>query len=329
MDAKQEDFVAEIERDVTKAYELAEARDIEEAVELFDKIRDFCERPELKIRADKLEGDFKRSVSSERDQFRAFISQRNPAEPKRRVVILADSLGLPRPAHPKDFLDSQPTTYALALQQATRRRAEIGGPPTAIDPLCQRYATSDTVLENMALASLEGADVIVHVGLNDFSRRIFMERQRLAMKLLPADLVNRIVRFSQVNMYRADIIRHFNDFAYVSLEDWTANIGTITEKAKAAGARSVTWFTIIQLPMKVESHTPYYRYNVLRYNLALYEAHRHGLIDILDIDRMFWEQGFESHVDADLMHLSLKGHTYVANRLMERFFDLKVYPEKS
>ncbi|WP_274626794.1 SGNH/GDSL hydrolase family protein [Arvimicrobium flavum] len=325
-EVQQEDFVAEVDRQITRAYELAERGDVAGAVELFGEIRDFGERPQLKPLVDKLENGFRASVSAERDKFRTFIREGNPSDPERRIVILADSLGLPRPEHPNDILNGLPTSYAFALREAVARRAaEEGAPATAIDPLCQRYATTDRVLENMALAQLDGADLIIHVGLNDFSRRIFMERQRLALKLLPNALVNRIVKFSQVNMYRADLIRHFSEFCYVPLDKWVANIQSIIDKANAAGARSLTWFTIVQLPMTVESHTPNYRYNVTRYNLALYEAARRGDIQLLDADRMFWDHGYKAHMHSDLMHLSPKGHVSICNRMIERLFDVKAY----
>lgn len=326
MDVGLEDFAAEVERKVSKAYQLAEKKDIKGAVEIFGDIRNFGEQPGLKERVDKLEKEFQASIRSERDQFRSYIKQGNPLEPERRIVILADSLGLPRPDQPNNVIDSQATNYPFALREGVKRRnAKDGGPKTAIDPLCQRYATSETVLQNLELTSVTDADVIIHVGLNDFSRRIFMERQRLAMKLLPNDLVNRIVCFSQANMYRADIIRHYSEFCYVPIEKWHANIRTIVDKVKEGGARSLTWFTIIQLPVRVEAHTPNYRYNVVRYNLGLYDAARRGLFDLLDVDRMFWERGYEAHMHSDLMHLSPKGHLYICNRMIERLFGVKEY----
>lgn len=323
-----DELVVNVEKKVDRAYQLADAGDIVSAVEVFDEVRNFGEAPELKGRVDKLENEFLKSVTAERDAFRSYVKQGNPVDPERRIVIFADSLGLPRPGDPSNVIDNQATSYAFALREAVKRRQKDGAPKAAVDPVCQRYATSSTVIENMKLAQLVDADVIVHVGLNDFSRRIFLERQRLSLKLLPNALVNRIVKFSQVNMYRADIIRRYDQMCYTPLDKWVENIGAIAATAKSGGARSLTWFTMVQLPKRVEAHTPGYRYNVLSYNLALYAAERSGAIKLLDLDRMFWERGFETHMHSDLMHLSPKAHLVVCNRMIEQLFDVSEYTFK-
>jgi hypothetical protein len=322
------EIVDTVEKKIDKAYQLAAAGDIASAVELFDEVRNFGETPDLKERVDKLEKDFLKSVTAERDAFRSYVKQGNPVDPERRIVIFADSLGLPRPGDPSNVLDNQATSYAFALREAVKRRHKEGAPKAAVDPICQRYATSATVIENMPLAQLEGADVIVHVGLNDFSRRIFLERQRQSLKLLPNALINKIVKFSQVNMHRADIIRRYDQHCYTPLDKWVNNIAEIAEKAKSGGARSLTWLTMVQLPVRVEAHTPGYRYNVLSYNLALYAAERSKAIKLLDVDRIFWELGFESLMHSDLMHLTQKAHLFVCNRMIEQLFDVEKYTFK-
>ena len=85
---------------------------------------------------------------------------------------------------------------------------------------------------------------------------------------------------------------------------------------------------MVQLPVRVEAHTPNYRYNVVSYNLSLYSAARAGAIGLLDLDRQFWERGFETYMHADLMHLSQRAHLYVCNRMIERLFDVAEYTFK-
>jgi hypothetical protein len=309
---------------INNAYRAAEAKDMANAVRLFDEVRNFAATPDLSDKTDKFEADFQKSIRQERDKFRSYVREGNPPAAERKIVILADSLGLPRPKEPLNVLDNMATSYAFALREGTKRLAGKV-PKTSIDPLCTRYATSDTVLRDMALADLDGADVIVHVGLNDFSRRIFTERQRLSMKMLPQELVNKIVKFGQANMYRAEIIAAFPEHCYVPHDKWIANIAEIATSARKAGARSVTWLSIMQLPVSVERHTPNYRFNVLRYNLALYDAVRTGLIEMLDVDCLFRDFGREKFVHSDQMHLSLRGHLFICNRFIERLFGLAEY----
>ena len=229
-----DEIIASVEKKIDKAYQLAAGSDISGAVEMFDEVRNFGEAPELKERVDTLEQDFLKNVEAERDAFRSYVRQGNPVDPERRILIFADSLGLPRPGDPSNVIDNQATSYAFALREAVKRRHKDGAPKAAVDPICQRYATSATVIKNMELAQMDGADVIVHVGLNDFSRRIFLERQRLSLKLLPNQLINKIVKFSQVDMHRADIIRRYDQHCYTPLPTWEKNIAAIAEKVKLA-----------------------------------------------------------------------------------------------
>ena len=322
-------IIASVESDIDRAFALAEDGKIIQAVDLFGKVRDFANCEEMSALVDILEEQFRATVTTERDKFHNYVRQGNMPQATRKTVILADSLGLPRPGEPLNVVGNDATSYAFALREANKRLARSEDvEPMAVEPICERYATSETVLRNMDLVDLKDADVVVHVGLNDFSRRIFMERQRLSLKLLPTALSQKIVRFSQVNYYRSALIKHFDDYCYVSREQWAANISALVKKAKAKGARSVTWLTIIQLPLRVEAHTPGYRYNVLNYNLQLYQDEKKGNIHLLDVDRLFWERGIGGHMHEDAMHLSKVGHLCVCNRLVERFYGLESYTVK-
>jgi lysophospholipase L1-like esterase len=308
-----------------EAYALAAAGGRREAALLFGELRRFGEDPSVAPTVDRIQARFMSEMAKERDRFRAHIAERQPSKTATRIVICADSLGLPRPDEPLDQIEGRPTSYAYAMTESFAALAAAGKLAIGVEAWCQRYATSDTVVGWLDGIDLKDAHLLVHVGLNDFSRRIFDERQRLSLQILPDALRANLLCFAQANMYRRDIIEAFRDYCYVPRERWRQNIGRIVDVARAKGARSINWLTIVQLPDEKIATTPRYRANVLAYNLALYEARDNGRIRLIDIDRAAWENAFPSFLRDDLMHLSPAGHRWVANRLVELVLGVKGY----
>ncbi|MDX2158252.1 MAG: hypothetical protein SFW09_17255 [Hyphomicrobiaceae bacterium] len=310
--------VDEIRTKIAAAHAMAVGGSRREAVDLFHEIRCFADRGPLAEVVGKLVAEFSATNEAERNKFNAFVRQGSPANATRRAILFSDSLGLPRPRQPLGAIGNRATSYAFALRENLKRSARNNSNPAfRIEPWCQRYATSENVLSWIDGIDFTDANVFVHVGLNDFSRRIFTERQRISMKLLPPDLVREIVRFSQANHYRWDIINQYDDYCYVSIDRWRRNIAEVAAGVGRKGARSVTWFTIVQLPLAVETHTPHYRFNVTRYNGALYEAQKDRLLRVYDLDRVAWENGINKVMLDDLMHISLDGHAIIGRGLAD------------
>jgi len=321
------EVVETLSGEIDEAYGRAEAGEIDRAVELFDGVRQFATRFGLNKPVEDAEQAFREGVQRERESFAAYVNRGNPTQPDRRILVFADSLGLPRPGEAPNVVNARPSNYPFALREAFKRVRKIDGsaPRVGIYPWCQRYATSDDVVAALRDTDVNRADVVVHVGLNDFSVRIFTEPQRLSLSLLPNELVRKITRFAQADMYRFEITKRFPDHVYVPLQRFAENIETIASVLRAGNVRSITCLTIISLPMHVERHTANYRWNVTRYNNVLYDARRRGRINLIDIDRHAWEYGFSKFMHADLMHLSPDGHVYICNRFVERILGLKEY----
>lgn len=309
-------IVRELTEKLDEAFKRGRAGDTAGAVALFHEIRCFADKPPLREAADALFLDYRRTNIAERERFRTFVARRNPPGARRRLVVLAGSLAMPRPKEPFGHIDGVPTSYPVGIQDRFRSTEA----PVAVEAMCQRYATTDSFRRYSELVELEGADLLVHVGHNDFAVRMFLERQRIALKLLPTDLVQRITRFCNADNFRRHIVEAYDGYCYVPLVRWKRNIEEIVATARVKGARSVTFTNIVQVPSGVEEHTPSYRRNLLTYNLVLYEAAFRKEVRLIDTDRLIWENGFAQLMLPDQMHLSPAGHGRMVDWIAQHIF---------
>ncbi|RYE75712.1 MAG: SGNH/GDSL hydrolase family protein, partial [Myxococcales bacterium] len=184
-------------------------------------------------------------------------------------------------------------------------------PGWAVESICQRYLTMTRVLD-LLLADPDlavGADVVLHIGLNDCADRMFLEHERIALGLLPDELKDSIVRFAQ--QHRRDILAHLPGHHYVPPTEFTATVDTILS-ILASRARRVVVATIILPPIRFWPATPGLQANFGRYNLALMDAAaRHGAL-VFDVDRHMWANQNEGVLQSDGMHLDTAGHEIFA-----------------
>jgi lysophospholipase L1-like esterase len=231
--------------------------------------------------------------------------------PEHKVVIISDSLGLPRGA-----ADSQTEAHKLELTYSGLTLQALSKSGTAsVQPLCRRYATTEFMLEALEeRADCEGAHVLIHIGLNDCAVRMFKEEQRLALSTLPEDLRLKIVRFSTT--YRVPIIESDFEHTYTPLALYRNRLSKVVRSARSKGAKSVTLTTIIQPPMKFVPRTPQMAWNFNRYNMAVYDAAKDERCNLIDIDRLTWENDTKIMLSPDGMHLSAAGHALVSRTLV-------------
>lgn len=239
----------------------------------------------------------------ERERYRDIIAKRGGEAP---LLIIGDSLGLPRPDAMQDASKGASVTYAWKLAGEGGRR---------VTSLCQRFMTTAKALELLQEDPSLGAggDFILHLGLNDCANRMFLEEERLALDLLPADLKDAIVKFSQRR--RAVILNHLPSRHYVNLPDFRANIDAIALLLKARGVRRIVLATIILPPERAWASTPGINANFAGYNLEIMlAARRHGAA-LLDIDRMIWQTQHQNTLLSDGMHLTPAGHDLFAQKV--------------
>lgn len=241
-------------------------------------------------------------LTRERETYRSLIAGRRKAN--RSTVVLADSLGLPRPDDKAGKYNGAERTYPFLLLDER--------PDVAVDSYCQRYFTTREVLEllhaNIALGA--GADVIMHIGLNDCATRMFLEPDRLSLDLLAPEIKDKVVAFAQ--KHRRLILKHLPEYHYVDPGEFEANLDAILSLLVQRRARRIVVATIILPPVRFWPGTPDIQRNFANYNHMLMDAtSRHGA-SLLDIDRHIWAHQHEDVLLADGMHLSLAGHQLFA-----------------
>lgn len=302
-----QDYVDMIRTEIERAFSFAEAGRAHSSLQSFVLVRtmltEFADPKEL-------QGVVSRDVAGckrERESYRSLLAE--SCGDKDPLVIFGDSLGLPRPEDKTGPTLGGADTYPWLIAAAQ--------PGRKIDSICQRYFTTQGILTALRAEPTLGAesDVLIHIGLNDCSKRMFLHGQRLSMNLLPEDLRNRIVSFSQ--KYRGRIITNLPPSHYVKPETFRSNLDEILSTLKSRKARKIAVSTIIIPPTRFWHATPHMSFNFTSYNHDLMAAAYHHKVLMLDIDRYVWQDLPSGPLLADGMHLSPVGHKLMAAKALE------------
>lgn len=298
---------------IEAAFAAMQARRIPDGLAAFREARrmaaETCDQAALQAILDREQA----ALVTEAKAMKGALDAANPPQAQRRVLIFSDSLALPRPDRPDEASSGYAGAYPFMLQKSLAARArESGEEPIAVSAWCQRYLTTDGVVDLLPRlrANAAGADIVVHVGLNDCANRIFLVRERHAVSLLPAPVGARLVEFGRV--YRRSIISSQANYAYVPLDRFAANLARLAGFAREFGARRMIFATIVMPPLRAHPATPNMAQNFTRYNLLVYENAQKHRAGVLDTDRLMWENGNAVTLLPDGMHLAEPGHRVMA-----------------
>jgi lysophospholipase L1-like esterase len=295
---------------IDRATALAQHKQLDRAIDLFR-----LGRASLTARADPKRiaaavANTQRKLVEEREDFRRRIDERAPSEGP-SVVVIADSLGLPR-AEEASLPDAGiPLTYADKIQNwSTTKGAKV---PLRVHALCQRYFTTDNVVQQLTAMrmSLSSAYVLVHVGLNDCATRIFTHTERLAVGLLDESTQHKLLDF--VRTYRRPIVHRYPEYNYVDLPSFNENLEKAVKLVRSHKGAHIAFVTIVQPRFAAERHTPHLRWNFTRYNWAIYDVAKRMSVDVIDADRLCWAKGLDQALNPDGIHLSAIGHDMMAD----------------
>ncbi len=234
------------------------------------------------------------------------------------VVMVTDSLGLPRPHEVamKDFGVQYTSTYMFNDSNNTS---------LSMQTWAQRFLTTEKLLNNWNLMtqSIENKHLVIHLGLNDSAERIFLERQRLSLTAYNVKTRQSIVAFGK--QYRKEIISNQKDHSYVPFEQFKTNLDEIVRRSIQNGVASLTFINIIAFPASHEKNTPGSLANTKRFNqlfVNLQEKYPH--INLIDLDMLIKENGFKECMLEDNMHLSHKGHRLLANSIISALRNIEI-----
>jgi lysophospholipase L1-like esterase len=235
-----------------------------------------------------------------------------------KVVILADSLALPRQAGEGDI--PYEATYPYLLDQSLRRQSNQRAP--WIIERGMRSRTIESVLDEwFEMVELRGAEVVVvHVGIVDCAPRVFMPRERAFVeRLRPARVRVRFLDF--VHRHRRRIIQ-MRGRVYVPAWKFKARVEEVVRRARASGVRSLVFINIIEPPSQMEERSPGFRRNVEDYNRIL-QAQADGQgVHLIDLDRLIREGGGPEELTVDGIHVNRTGHRMLAQELERHLLSL-------
>ncbi|MCO6179006.1 GDSL-type esterase/lipase family protein [Ciceribacter sp. RN22] len=290
----------------------AEAGALDEAVRWFDLCRTLLttSAPAVKLKL-RLDANMQ-SIAEEAERCHEALLKRSAThDATTRMVIIGDSLALPRP----EEMESFPACLDQAYPGIVLNRLQVPeeNKKASVWAHCQRYFTTNDAVELLQANSdvLADAHVLLHLGLNDAALRMFMENQRLAIALLPPPISDKILAFSR--QYRREIINAFPGFCYVPVAQYRANLHRIASIAYDAGAASLTFTTVIVVPWKFWPATPGVCHNFTTYNLAIMDVAAEVGANVLDVDRLMWQNNVARTLNKDGMHLSPVGHELLAD----------------
>lgn len=290
--------IATVSATIEQAFEFAEKKQYAVAVRGFATVRSM-----IPIFADP--HDLKMAVSRdalnnqrERDHQRKQLSGKFSGD--RKIVLISDSLGLPRPEEKEGREFDCSDTFSSYLGEVTEG--------CSIDSICQRFATTNNILRILNDEADLGrdSDVVIHIGLNDCANRMFLTRERIAMSLLPKELNNRIVEFAR--RFRAQILTLLPPYHYVDPARFRSNLETSIATLRKRNVKKIVLTTIILPPAKFWRGTPGMNRNFGQYNQIIMDVCNEHKATLFDFDRHVWGNMADAPLISDGMHLSHNGH---------------------
>lgn len=299
-----------LEAEINRAHEFASAGQHDLAVFAFDLARKMATEfadPEA------LTSNIQREhtgLGREREAYRKRIEGRKSSMSEKKLLVLGDSLALPRPNRMDTPEKGAETTYPWHLSAPDT--------PFHVTLVAQRYYSTDSAVAQLCnepdLAHCDAA--IIHLGLNDCANRMFLEHERLSLAILPEALREKIVTFAQ--RYRRNILMKLPKRTYVPLDRFRKNLGVITHLLQKGGCTKILLTTVLLPPSKFWQATPGLNGNFATYNHEIFAATDEVDVLAFDFDRLAWGGGLEQTVGPDGMHLSDAGHRLFASEAIKR-----------
>lgn len=239
----------------------------------------------------------------------AFRSASDADRAGRTIVLLADSISMPRPnigVNPQD-------TYPWITQVEIERNIDA---PPILEPHCRRGKTIRDIFKN--LTDIKPAlGLIIQVGIVDCAPRIFAEKDlAFVEKVMGSDAV-RALSFI-VRNYRSHLEKDCFNSVYVPYSEFCNTLYECLREAKS----KFSFILLVNIVMPSRngermSRTPF-AVNIAKYNAAIRRVGKKNGAKIVDLDRFIW-----AHKDANLVfsgddyHFNRLGHEYCSKILYE------------
>lgn len=246
----------------------------------------------------------------------------------RKIVIIADSLCLPRPQDQGDIPFEATYPYQLDI----KLRSEFGSASALVVEKGKRGRTvSEVVADWTEYVTLRKPDVVVmQVGIVDCAPRIFTPRQQIFVEGIRFQLLKNLV-LAVVKKYRRQIIKSFPDRTYTNPDIFRQKLYEIVGLAERDNVKNLIIVNIITPPDDFEYRSPGAQANVSKYNQIIDKVSNDmktkKMITVVNVDEEFHKGGrLNDYILSDGHHLSVQGNKVVA-RLLEDIL-LKSLPKE-
>jgi len=232
----------------------------------------------------------------------------------KKIVILADSLSLPRPK--KDIGNIRyEDTYPYLLDISLRKK--LGHEAPIVTEKGKRYRTITEVAADWReyVTWRKPEMVVVQVGITDCAPRVFSSTQRSKIERI-RPLFLRTILLKLVHRYRRNIIESSRTKVYVPIEEYRETVARLVKLAESDNVRLLVFVKIAVPPAFVENRSPGLQRNVLLYNSVLEQYKDSRGVHIVDLNEVF---GTEEYMDEFLLedgqHYNAEGSRLVAQHL--------------
>jgi len=226
-----------------------------------------------------------------------------------KIVIIADSLALPRP--PEAGLVHYEETYPVLLQRL------LGQPSEGIEFLVaergKRFRTmADCVRDwTEVVAYRNPRIVVVQTGIVDCAPRVFSQTERQFIERIRPRLLQRLV-LAVVARCRPFLVRLRKNRVYEPLDGFAEACRNVIERARNDGIADLFFLNILTPTAELDARSPGYISNQRAYNDALTKACAGTHAQVLDIDGAFRQAGGTAALTVDGMHPNASGHRMIA-----------------
>jgi lysophospholipase L1-like esterase len=228
---------------------------------------------------------------------------------KKKLVILSDSLGRPRP----DLSVAEATEYEETYGYLLREKL---GDEWIVD-ICyvESLDSIDAKFWAERMVAFRRPDIaILHLGINDCAPRVFKKNAR---PIIYSEFFKKITFnfFAKlVNRFRYHLTK-FNKLVYVSSEDYIANLESIKESIlKYSPDCKITFVGIADTSDANDKRSYNYRKNIALYNKVLKEFYVDNYIDVNTIPQ-------DKLIISDGIHLTKYAHQELAKTIFNRLFN--------
>lgn len=224
---------------------------------------------------------------------------------KKRIVILGDSLGMPRP-------DEQPPveyeeTYPYLLKQLLPEWEVLSACKRANHATkqgCTQYLYDDIIF-------IKPTAVVIHLGVVDCAPRLFNNYEKIILNKMPSVIRNKIIAF--FSKHRKFFTRRFKK-VYVNKKDFEKNIDKLIKTALESKATPIL-IGIADTNHENKEKSYGFSQNIIDYNailLALAERHKIAFINMYDKgDKILLSDG---------IHLQPESHKLIANEIYKAIY---------